>query len=148
MPGGIGFDVAEFLVHDGHSPSLDIGAWRKEWGVADPASFRGGVAGVKPEPAPPAREIYLLQRKKSKPGAGLGKTTGWIHRAALKMKRVEMMAGVNYEGVVAGGLAVSFGEKHEKATVLEVDTIVLCAGQESLRELEAPLQVVRGVSCT
>ncbi|MDH5265178.1 MAG: FAD-dependent oxidoreductase, partial [Betaproteobacteria bacterium] len=138
--GGIGFDVAEFLVHDGHSPSLDVAAWRREWGVADPAAYRGGVAGVKPEPSPPAREVTLLQRKKSKPGAGLGKTTGWIHRAALKMKRVEMLAGVNYEGVVEKGLAVSFGEKRERATVLEVDTIVLCAGQESLRELEAPLR--------
>ena len=138
--GGIGFDVAEFLVHDGHSPSLDISAWRREWGVADPSDVRGGVAGVKPQPSPPARTVYLLQRKHSKPGAGLGKTTGWIHRAALKMKRVEMIAGVNYEGVVAGGLAVSFGEKRERAEVLEVDTIVLCAGQESLRELEAPLR--------
>jgi 2,4-dienoyl-CoA reductase (NADPH2) len=138
--GGIGFDVAEFLVHDGRSPSLDIAQWRREWGVGDPAAVRGGVAGVKPEPSPPAREIYLLQRKKTKPGAGLGKTTGWIHRAALKMKRVEMLAGVNYEGVVPGGLAVSFGEGREKATVLEVDNIVLCAGQESLRELEAPLR--------
>jgi len=138
--GGIGFDVAEFLVHDGHSPSLDIAAWRREWGVGDPATVRGGVAGVRPEPSPPAREVYLLQRKKTKPGAGLGKTTGWIHRAALKMKRVEMLAGVNYEGVVPGGLAISFGENREKATVLEVDTIVLCAGQESLRELEAPLR--------
>jgi 2,4-dienoyl-CoA reductase (NADPH2) len=143
--GGIGFDVAEFLVHDGPSPSLDIAAWRREWGVADPAEVRGGVAGVKPQPAPPAREVYLLQRKKSKPGAGLGKTTGWIHRAALKMKRVEMLAGVNYEGVVGKGLAISFGEAREKATVLEVDTIVLCAGQEPLRELEAPLRAA-GVS--
>jgi 2,4-dienoyl-CoA reductase (NADPH2) len=138
--GGIGFDVAEFLVDDGHSPSLDLEAWRREWGVGDPATARGGVAGVKPLPAPPARQVYLLQRKTSKPGAGLGKTTGWIHRAALKMKRVEMLSGVNYEGVVEKGLAVSFGEAREKATVLEVDTIVLCAGQESLRELEAPLR--------
>ena len=137
--GGIGFDVAEFLVHDGHSPSLDIDAWRREWGVADPSTFRGGVAGVKPQPAPPARTVYLLQRKKTKPGAGLGKTTGWIHRAALRMKRVEMLSGVNYEGVVAGGLAVSFGEGRERGQVLEVDAIVLCAGQVSLRELEAPL---------
>jgi len=138
--GGIGFDVAEFLVDDGHSPSLDVEAWRREWGVGDPADARGGVAGVKPQPAPPARQVFLLQRKKSKPGAGLGKTTGWIHRAALKMKRVEMLSGLNYEGVVERGLAVSFGEAREKAAVLEVDTIVLCAGQESLRELEAPLR--------
>jgi 2,4-dienoyl-CoA reductase (NADPH2) len=138
--GGIGFDVAEFLVHEGHSPSLDPEAWRREWGVADPAVARGGVAGVKPQPAPPARRVWLLQRKKTKPGAGLGKTTGWIHRAALKMKGVEMLAGVNYEGVVEKGLAISFGEARERATVLEVDAIVLCAGQESLRDLEEPLK--------
>ena len=138
--GGIGFDVAEFLVDDGHSPALDIDAWRREWGVGDPAAVRGGVAGVKPDPSAPARQVYLLPRKKTKPGAGRGKTPRWIHRAALKMKRVEMLAGANYEGVVEKGLAVSFGEKREKATVLEVDTIVLCAGQESLRELEAPLR--------
>ncbi len=138
--GGIGFDVAEFLVHDGHSPSLDLEAWRREWGVGDPWSARGGVEGVKPEPSPPARQVTLLQRKKTRPGAGLGKTTGWIHRAALKMKRVEMLAGVNYEGVVPKGLAISFGEKREDATVLEVDSIVLCAGQEPQRELEAPLR--------
>ncbi len=107
--------------------------------MGDPAVARGGVDGVRPQPAPPAREVVLLQRKASKPGAGLGKTTGWIHRAALKMKRVEMLSGVNYEGVVPRGLAISFGEKREKGTVLEVDTIVICAGQESLRELEAPL---------
>jgi 2,4-dienoyl-CoA reductase (NADPH2) len=138
--GGIGFDVAEYLVHDGGSPSLDIDLWRREWGVGDPAAARGGVAGVKPEPLPPARQVYLLQRKKTKPGAGLGKTTGWIHRSALKMKRVKMLAGVNYEGVVEKGLAISFGEAREKAAVLEVDSIVLCAGQESLRELEEPLR--------
>jgi 2,4-dienoyl-CoA reductase (NADPH2) len=138
--GGIGFDVAEFLVHDGDSPTLDIELWRKEWGVGDPSVSRGGVAGVKPLVAPPARQVMLLQRKASKIGAGLGKTTGWIHRAALKMKNVEMLAGVNYEGVVPKGLAITFGEKREKGTILEVDTIVLCAGQESLRELEAPLK--------
>jgi 2,4-dienoyl-CoA reductase (NADPH2) len=138
--GGIGFDVAEFLVHDGHSPTLDIELWRKEWGVGDPSASRGGVAGVKPQVAPPARQVMLLQRKASKIGAGLGKTTGWIHRAALKMKNVEMLSGVNYEGVVPKGLAITFGEKREKGTILEVDTIVLCAGQESLRELEAPLR--------
>ncbi len=138
--GGIGFDVAEFLVDDGHSPSLDVDAWRREWGVGDPSAARGGVEGVRPEPAPPARQVFLLQRKKTKPGAGLGRTTGWIHRASLKMKGVEMLAGVNYEGVVEKGLAISFGEAREKPTVLEVDSIVLCAGQESLRELEAPLR--------
>ena len=85
--GGIGFDVAEFLVDDGHSATLDLGLWMAEWGVTDPAKARGGVAGVRPQIAPPAREVLLLQRKSSKPGAGLVKTTGWIHRITLKMKK-------------------------------------------------------------
>jgi 2,4-dienoyl-CoA reductase (NADPH2) len=83
--------------------------------------------------------VYLLQRKSTGVGKGLGKTTGWIHRAALKMKRVEMVPGVNYERIDERGLHVSFGEKRDKPECLEVDTIVLCAGQEPLRELVAPL---------
>jgi 2,4-dienoyl-CoA reductase (NADPH2) len=135
--GGIGFDVAEFLVQDGHSPTLDLPAWLAEWGVADPATARGGVAGVKPVVTPPAREVFLLQRKSGKPGAGLGKTTGWIHRATLKMKRVQMLAGVTYERIDDAGLhIVSDGERQ----VLEVDNVVLCTGQEPLRDLLAPLQ--------
>jgi 2,4-dienoyl-CoA reductase (NADPH2) len=136
--GGIGFDVSEFLVHEGHSPTLDPEAWMKEWGVTDPARVRGGV--TKPVIAPPAREVTLLQRKKSKPGAGLGKTTGWIHRTALKMKQVEMVGGVNYEGISEKGLHVTFGEKREKPALIECDTIVLCTGQEPHRELQAPLE--------
>ena len=139
--GGIGFDVSEFLVHDGHSPTLDLQAWLAEWGVGDPAQNRGGVAGVRPKIAPPARQVYLLQRKASKLGAGLGKTTGWIHRSTLKMKKVEMLPGVNYDGIDDKGLHVSFGEKRERPTLLEVDNIVLCTGQEPLRELQAPLEV-------
>ncbi len=137
--GGIGFDVAEFLVDDGHSATLDLGLWMAEWGVTDPAKARGGVAGVRPQIAPPAREVLLLQRKSSKPGAGLGKTTGWIHRSTLKMKRVEMFAGVNYESIDERGLLISYGEKRENATLLEVDHIVLCTGQEPERSLEQPL---------
>ncbi|HZR37221.1 MAG TPA: NADPH-dependent 2,4-dienoyl-CoA reductase [Nevskia sp.] len=138
--GGIGFDISEFLVQDGHSPALDLKAWEREWGVTDPAEARGGVARGKPQIEPAARQVVLLQRKSSKPGAGLGKTTGWIHRAALQMKKVEMLAGVNYEAIDERGLLISFGEKRENAQLLEVDHIVLCAGQEPLRELEAPLQ--------
>ncbi|HUR41937.1 MAG TPA: FAD-dependent oxidoreductase, partial [Verrucomicrobiae bacterium] len=93
-----------------------------------------------PQISPPARQVTLLQRKATGLGKGLGKTTGWIHRAALKMKRVEMVAGVNYEGISDKGLHVTFGEKREKPTLIEVDTIVLCTGQEPLRELHAPLQ--------
>ena len=135
--GGIGFDVAEFLVED-HSPTLDIETWKKEWGVGDPASARGGL--VKPDVSPPTRQVFLLQRKASALGKGLGKTTGWIHRAALKKKKVEMIAGANYDAIDARGLHISFGEKREKPTLLEVDTIVLCTGQEPLRELVAPLE--------
>jgi 2,4-dienoyl-CoA reductase (NADPH2) len=137
--GGIGFDVAEFLVDaPGHSLALDAPAWRREWGVGDPAETRGGL--LRPAPAAPLRNITLLQRKAGKPGAGLGKTTGWIHRAALKMKQVEMLAGVNYEAITAEGLWISYGEKHLDTQLLAVDTIVLCAGQLPLRELEAPLR--------
>jgi 2,4-dienoyl-CoA reductase (NADPH2) len=137
--GGIGFDVAEYLAEEGgHSLALDAAAWRREWGVADPEQVRGGVR--RPEPGAPARQITLLQRKRGKPGAGLGKTTGWIHRAALKMKNVEMLAGVNYESISAEGLWVSFGEKRQDLQLVAADTVVLCAGQEPRRELEAPLR--------
>ena len=136
--GGIGFDVASFLVHDPGAPGEELAAWMREWGVADPAASRGGV--VAPRPSPPAREVHLLQRKAKKPGASLGKTTGWIHRTALKRKGVEMLGGVNYERIDDRGLTVSFGEKRERTRVLEVDTVVLCAGQEPHRELEAPLR--------
>src|SRR6187402_916183 len=97
--GGIGFDVVERLIHDPahRSLALDLPAWMSEWGVADPAAVRGGV--VRAAPTGPARQVTLLQRKAGKLGAGLGKTTGWIHRSALKMKNVEMLAGVNYEHI-------------------------------------------------
>ena len=137
--GGIGFDVSEYLVEaPGHSPSMNLEMWKKEWGVGDPATARGGV--IKPEVEAAARQVYLLQRKATTIGKGLGKTTGWIHRAALKKKKVEMLAGANYEGIDAKGLHISFGEKRENPTLLEVDTIVLCAGQEPLRELIEPLK--------
>jgi 2,4-dienoyl-CoA reductase (NADPH2) len=136
--GGIGFDVAEFLVAGGHSTTLDLPAWMAEWGVGDPAVARGGLVPRRLEPA--ARNVYLLQRKAAPLGKGLGKTTGWIHRAALKAKRVTMIGGVNYERVDGRGLHLSFGETHEKPMLLEVDTVVLCSGQEPLRELEAPLR--------
>jgi 2,4-dienoyl-CoA reductase (NADPH2) len=135
--GGIGFDVAEFLVHDGPSITLDREAWLREWGVGNPAVARGGVAGVKPQPTPPAREVFLLQRKAGKPGAGLGKTTGWIHRTALKMKRVEMIGDVQYRHIDDAGLHILVGDVPR---TLEVDTVVLCTGQEPLRALAAPLQ--------
>ena len=141
--GGIGFDVAEFLVTPpGHSTALNLPAWLAEWGVADPGSVRGGV--VRPHITPPARQVTLLQRKAGKMGAGLGKTTGWIHRAALKMKQVEMISGVNYERIGdqgnGVGLFITHGPKRENGSVIEVDHIVLCAGQEPLRDLLEPLR--------
>jgi 2,4-dienoyl-CoA reductase (NADPH2) len=142
--GGIGFDVAEFLVTpSGHSPTLNLQEWLAEWGVTDPAAVRGGV--VRPRPAPPARRVTLLQRKAGKLGKGLGKTTGWIHRSALQMKQVEMIGGVNYERITPQGLVVSYGDKRADGQLIECDTIVLCAGQEPLRELQAPL-VAAGVA--
>jgi 2,4-dienoyl-CoA reductase (NADPH2) len=135
--GGIGFDVAEFLAHDGPSTALDREAWRREWGVGDPSDARGGVAGVRAQPAPPAREIMLLQRKTGKPGAGLGKTTGWIHRTALKMKRVQMVGGVRYDRIDDAGLHITIADQPQ---TLAVDTVVLCTGQEPRRDLLAPLQ--------
>jgi 2,4-dienoyl-CoA reductase (NADPH2) len=136
--GGIGFDVGEYLVSEGHSTTLDLDAWLREWGVADPEVARGGLG--KPDISPPARRVHLLQRKAAPLGKGLAKTTGWIHRAALKMKRVEMIGGVNYERIDERGLHVSFGESREKPTLIEADTIVLCAGQESERSLAGPLR--------
>jgi len=137
--GGIGFDVAEFLVQDGHSPTMHLDEWLAEWGVVDPAEARGGLATERSRPEPSDREVTLLQRKPGKHGANLGKTTGWIHRATLKMNNVQMIAGVNYERVSDEGLLISYGEKRENPTWLEVDNVVLCAGQLPLRDLQEPL---------
>jgi 2,4-dienoyl-CoA reductase (NADPH2) len=137
--GGIGFDVAEFLLHDGCSPTLDLDEWLAEWGVVDPSEARGGVSATRRQAAP-RRDITLLQRKTGKLGAKLGKTTGWIHRAILKMNNVQMIADVNYERIGDEGLLVSYGDKRENPTWIDVDNIVLCAGQLPLRELEEPLQ--------
>ncbi len=138
--GGIGFDVAEFLVHDGHSPTMHLGEWLSEWGVVDPADARGGIARERSLPEPSARELTLLQRKAGKHGANLGKTTGWIHRATLKMNNVRMIAGINYERIGDEGLLISHGEKREHPTWIDVDNIVMCAGQLPLRELKEPLE--------
>ena len=132
--GGIGFDVAEFLV-TGESPTENLAEWLQEWGVADPAEARGGIRAEGPQPEAPVRQVTLLQRKAEKPGRRLGKTTGWIHRATLQMKGVKMIGGVNYERIDAAGLHVSFGEARENPTLIEADTIVLCAGQLSERSL-------------
>ena len=139
--GGIGFDVAEFLVHGNHpSTTLDLPAWKAEWGITDPAEARGGLATAGPHVTPPARHVTLLQRKKGKLGAGLGKTTGWIHRTTLKMKAVQMVGGVNYERIADEGLLVSYGDKRENLTWIPCDTVVLCAGQVPLFSLAQELE--------
>jgi 2,4-dienoyl-CoA reductase (NADPH2) len=141
--GGIGFDVSEFLVHQGQSPSLDIQAFMKEWGVDLSVRHRGGIQGVQPEVPAPAREIYLLQRKPSKVGKNLGKTTGWIHRTSLKNRNVTMIPGVTYRRIDDEGLHITItpkGAEHGEDKVLPVDTVVICAGQEPLRELQAGLE--------
>ena len=143
--GGIGFDVAEYLAHEGTSPSESIPLWMKEWGVADPADHRSGLAPEGPQPEASPRDITLLQRKATKHGKGLGKTTGWIHRAALKMKDVNFIGGVNYERIDDQGLHISFGEARENPTLVEVDSIVLCAGQLPERSLADALEA-NGVS--
>ena len=131
--GGIGFDVAEYLVEPHPAPTVRPADWLREWGVADPANRRGGLD--RPHPEKPARQVALLQRKPERPGRGLGKTTGWIHRATLQAKGVEMLGGVNYERIEVGGLRVSFGPERENPRLIPADCVILCAGQESERAL-------------
>lgn len=133
--GGIGFDVSEFLLHD---PDETLAHWRARWGVADPAVHRGGLTQKAPQE--PRRTVYLLQRTPGALGKGLGKTTGWVHRMTLRDSGVEMIGGVEYLGVDEDGLHISLAstdpqnpERTERT--LAVDTVVLCAGQESVRDL-------------
>ncbi|MDV9033243.1 NADPH-dependent 2,4-dienoyl-CoA reductase [Pseudomonas sp. RAC1] len=141
--GGIGFDVSEYLVHAGTATSLDREAFWREWGIDTDLRARGGVAGIHPEPQAPARQVYLLQRKKSKVGDGLGKTTGWIHRTGLKNKQVQMLNAVDYLKIDDEGLHVRIADGEPQ--VLAVDNVVVCAGQEPLRELHDGL-LARGQS--
>ncbi|KRE89137.1 NADPH-dependent 2,4-dienoyl-CoA reductase [Frateuria sp. Soil773] len=128
--GGIGFDVAEFLVENAPSPSTDIGRWTREWGVDRQLARRSGL--VQPRPEAPAREVWLLQRSEGRPGARLNKTTGWVHRATLKAKQVKMLGGVSYRRFDDQGLHVGIdGETR----ILPVDNVVVCAGQEPNRQL-------------
>ena len=129
--GGIGFDMAEFLAHQGESYTLNIPAYLAEWGV-DQTYASGGSLAEHPKPAPSPREIHLLKRSSGKHGKGLGKTTGWIHRASLVMKKVKMLANVEYIKIDDDGLHY---KQNEEIKVLTVDNIVICAGQESLRTL-------------
>ena len=132
--GGIGFDVAEFLVQHPPSPTMDRERWFAEWGVREDFEGPGGLAKPRVEPAP--RKLWLLQRSAGKPGARLGKTTGWIHRSTLKAKGVMALGGVEYLGVDDTGLRIRVAGTEQ---LLPVDRVVVCAGQEPLRALLAPL---------
>ena len=133
--GGIGFDVAEYLTEP-HSLTLQPEAWLKDWGIDKGYQARGALLPDQPTQLS-ERKVYLLQRKTSKVGAGLGKTTGWIHRASLKKKGVEMIAGVNYVKVDDNGLWVEIAGEER---CLNVDNVIICAGQEPLRDLVSGLQ--------
>ena len=133
--GGIGFDVAEFLTQEAPSPSTDVARWSHEWGVDTHYANRGGLATPAPEASP--REVWLLQRTPGTPGKRLNKTTGWVHRAALKMKKVTMLGGVSYERIDDDGLHIAVDGKPQ---VLAVDHVVVCAGQEPRRELHDALK--------
>ncbi len=139
--GGIGFDVSEFLTHTGPvGRPQDRDEWLAEWGVTDPATARGGLVSAAPQKSP--RQVYLLQRKTSKVGAGLGKTSGWVHRGTLQARGVETVCGVTYDRIDAAGLHITVGARNGKGgkpRVLPVDDVVICAGQESRRELHAEL---------
>ena len=132
--GGIGFDVSEFIIHQGVATSQDREAFWHEWGIDANLEARGGVAGIKAEVHAPARQVFLLQRKKTKVGDGLGKTTGWIHRTGLKNKNVQMLNSVEYLKVDDAGLHISIAGG--ELQVLPVDTVIVCAGQDPLRELQ------------
>jgi 2,4-dienoyl-CoA reductase (NADPH2) len=137
--GGIGFDVSEYLVHQGVATSLDRDAFWDEWGIDTQLEARGGVAGIKAHPHAPARQVFLLQRKATKVGDGLGKTTGWIHRTGLKNKQVQMLNSVEYLKIDDAGLHIRIGAEGEEK-LLPVDNVVICAGQDPLRELYEGLQ--------
>ncbi len=140
--GGIGYDVCEYLCVEGKSPTLDLDEWNKEWGIDTSGTLRGGLDlsgdGLLESP----RKIYLLQRKTSTFGKSLNKTTGWVHRALLKKKQVEMIGGVNYNKIDDDGLHITINEQESR--VLDVDHIVICAGQESQRSLYDDLKANAG----
>ncbi|RLD69044.1 MAG: NADPH-dependent 2,4-dienoyl-CoA reductase [Bacteroidetes bacterium] len=140
--GGIGFDVAEYLTHNNKSDSPDITEFLKEWGIDAKNEVRGGIEGIQAQTEPSPREVVLMQRKKTKMGASLGKTTGWIHRLSLKYKNVKMMNAVEYEKIDNQGLHISRKGKKE---LLEIDNIIICAGQLSNNELYEPLKT-KGVN--
>ena len=134
--GGIGFDVSEYLAHEGESTALNIDAWLKEWGIDKTLEARSGIEGIKPEVHPSPREIFMFKRSKGKFGGNLGKTTGWIHRSTLKKKKVQFINEVQYTKIDDEGLHYVHNEEHK---VLKVDNVVLCAGQTPKKELYQPL---------
>ncbi|KAA1250785.1 NADPH-dependent 2,4-dienoyl-CoA reductase [Mycobacterium simiae] len=136
--GGIGFDVTELLVTSPTRNPNDLQEWKAEWGVVDPREARGAL--TTPQTAPAAREVYLLQRTKGPQGKRLGKTSGWVHRASLRAKGVHQLSGVNYEQITDDGLHISFGPDRRRPQLLAVDNVVVCAGQEPVRDLESALR--------
>ena len=132
--GGIGFDIAEYLSHGQQQPSQNIPQFMAQWGIDMSLQARGGIANMPQEIEPSSREIHLLQRKASKVGAGLGKTTGWIHRLGLQKKQVQMHAACEYNAIDDAGLHITIAGEPQ---LLAVDHIIICAGQEPLRELAA-----------
>ena len=135
--GGIGFDVSEYLGHEGESTALNIDAWLKEWGIDKTLEARSGTENVQPEPHPSPREIFMFKRSKGKFGGNLGKTTGWIHRSTLKMKKVQFINEVQYTKINDEGLHYT---QNNEQKLLAVDTVVICAGQLPFKELLEPLQ--------
>ncbi len=135
--GGIGFDVAEYLTHSSTSDVPNVAEFLKEWGIDAENEVRGGIEGIQAQPGTSPREVVLLQRKKTKIGESLGKTTGWIHRLSLRYKNVKMMNAVEYDKIDDAGLHIS---RKGKTELLAVDNIIVCAGQLSNNELFEPLK--------
>ncbi len=135
--GGIGFDVSEYLLHEGNSSSLDLDKWLKEWGIDKSIEARGGIEGVQPIIQFSERKIFMLKRSKGKFGKNLGKTTGWIHRTNLKKQQVQFINEVQYNKINSQGL---YYTQYGKPKLLEVDTIIICAGQTPLKTLFEAIQ--------
>ncbi|MGO4918782.1 oxidoreductase [Maribacter spongiicola] len=135
--GGIGFDVSEYLAHEGESTALNIDAWLKEWGIDKTLEARSGIENIQSKIHPSPREIFMFKRSKGKFGANLGKTTGWIHRSTLKKKNVQFINEVQYTKIDDEGLHYT---QNDEQKILEVDNIIICAGQLPFKELLEPLQ--------
>ena len=141
--GGIGFDVAELITHEGTSAAVDVDVFAKEWGIDFENHPRGGVTGIEPQVAHNGREVTIMQRKDSPVGRSLGKTTGWTHRLTLRRRGVKTLNGVHYRRIDDQGLHVTIGNEPQ---IMEVDTVIICAGQEPLRTLYDDLQGT-GLTC-